>query len=131
MTEVSRIRLTIAVAVAIAVNAVFGAMIAAAAGPGLREFHAPFPEGFTRAQMIQRVAAVNRIADAELTSGHVTLTSAGYAKASEHAVVPCFGKGEQTNLEGFLFASTYAFSRQELQLTGEYAILRNGAETRR
>jgi UPF0755 protein len=114
MAQVSRGRLTVAVAVAVAVSALWSTMIAAAAGPGLRQFHVPFPEGFTRAQMIQRVAAVARIADGELTSGRVTLTAAGYAKASERAVVPCFGKGEQTNLEGFLFPSTYAFDRRTL-----------------
>jgi hypothetical protein len=112
--KVSRGRHTVAVAAAAAVSAVSGATIAAAAGPGLRQFHVPFPEGFTRAQMIQRVAAVTRIADGELTSGRVTLTSAGYAKASERAVVPCLGKAEQTNLEGFLFPSTYAFDLRTL-----------------
>jgi hypothetical protein len=112
MAQVSRGRLTVAAVVA--VSALWSTMIAAAAGPGLRQFHVPFPEGFTRAQMIQRVAAVARIADGELTSGRVTLTAAGYAKASERAVVPCFGKGEQTNLEGFLFPSTYAFDLRTL-----------------
>ncbi|HEX3806982.1 MAG TPA: endolytic transglycosylase MltG [Gaiellaceae bacterium] len=79
------------------------------ATPGLRQFHVPFPEGFTRAQMIERVALDVKIADRELKTQKVVLSSAGYAKASEHDVVPCFGKGVQKNMEGFLFPSEYAF----------------------
>ena len=81
------------------------------ATPGLRQFGVVFPEGFTRAAMIQRVGVVANKADRELkgTGQHVALTKASYAAASTHAVVPCFGKGVQKNLEGFLFPATYAF----------------------
>jgi len=81
------------------------------ATPGLRVFHAPFPEGFTRAQMIARVAYDANRANTELkgTGQHVALSAAGYKAASAHAIVPCFGKGVQKNLEGFLFPSSYAF----------------------
>jgi uncharacterized YceG family protein len=85
-----------------------------AAVPGLRQFHAPFPEGFTRAQMIQRVALDVRLADGKLKTGKVKLSALGYRNASAKAVVPCFGTGVQTNLEGFLFPSSYAFDIRTL-----------------
>jgi UPF0755 protein len=85
-----------------------------AAVPGLRQFHAPFPEGFTRAQMIQRVADDVKIADGKLKTGKVRLSALGYRNASAHAVVPCFGTGVQKNLEGFLFPATYAFDVRTL-----------------
>lgn len=82
--------------------------------PGLRQFHAPFPEGFTRADMIQRVATDVKIADAKLKTGKVKLSALGYRNASAHAVVPCFGTAVQKNLEGFLFPATYAFDVRTL-----------------
>jgi uncharacterized YceG family protein len=85
-----------------------------AAVPGLRQFHAPFPEGFTRAQMIQRVALDVRLADGKLKTGKVKLSALGYRNASAKAVVPCFGTGVETNLEGFLFPSSYAFDVRTL-----------------
>jgi UPF0755 protein len=80
-----------------------------AAAPGLRQFSAPFPEGFTRADMIQRVAVDVKIADGKLKGQKVALSAAAYDQASRHDVVPCFGKGLQKNMEGFLFPATYAF----------------------
>ena len=80
-----------------------------AAVPGLRQFHAPFPEGFTRAQMIQRVGVDVDIANSKLKTQRVSLTKAIYSAASRRAAVPCFGTGVQKNLEGFLFPSSYAF----------------------
>jgi UPF0755 protein len=85
-----------------------------AAVPGLRQFQAPFPEGFTRAQMIQRVALDVKRADAKLKTGKVKLSALGYRNASAKAVVPCFGTGVQTNLEGFLFPAMYAFDVRTL-----------------
>ncbi len=73
-----------------------------------KPFRIVFPEGFTRAQMAVRVRDVARIADGE-HRGHVRLSSAAYLAASRQAVVPCFGKKVQRNLEGFLFPATYDF----------------------
>ena len=81
-------------------------------------FRAPFPEGYTRSQMIERVATDAAIADCELRRAHdparVALNGAAYAKASRGAAVPCFGKGIRPNLEGFLFPSTYLFDLRTL-----------------
>jgi len=76
--------------------------------PPPKQFHIVFPEGFTRLQMAQRVKVVAKIADKE-HHGHVRLNQAAYLAASKSAVVPCFGKRPQTNLEGFLFPATYPF----------------------
>jgi UPF0755 protein len=78
------------------------------------DFGVVFPEGFTRAQMIDRVGAVVKIADGKLKGQKVALSKAGYAQASRHAVVPCFGKGLQKDLEGYLFPATYAFDVRTL-----------------
>ena len=67
-----------------------------------------FPEGFTRAKMALRVRDVARIADNE-HRGHVRLSENAYLAASKQAVVPCFGRKVQRNLEGFLFPATYDF----------------------
>jgi uncharacterized YceG family protein len=79
--------------------------------PVVKPFHIVFPEGFTRAQMAQRVKVVAKIADKE-HRGRVRLNEAAYLAASKSAVVPCFGKRRQTNLEGFLFPATYPFYKQ-------------------
>jgi uncharacterized YceG family protein len=76
--------------------------------PPRKPFRIVFPEGFTRAQMAQRVGVVAKIADGE-HRGHVRLTAQGYLAASRHARVPCFGRSVQKNLEGFLFPATYDF----------------------
>ena len=76
--------------------------------PPPKPFKIVFPEGFTRAQMAQRVGVVARIADRE-HRGKVTLTVAGYLAASRRGRVPCAAKGVQPNLEGFLFPATYDF----------------------
>ncbi|HEY4347722.1 MAG TPA: endolytic transglycosylase MltG [Gaiellaceae bacterium] len=77
------------------------------------EFRIPFPEGYTRAQMIARVATDAAIARCELRRAHapanVALSSSAYAQASRSAPMPCFGRGRRANLEGFLFPSTYLF----------------------
>jgi uncharacterized YceG family protein len=79
------------------------------ATPGLRQFHVVFPEGFTRAQMVQRVGVVVNTANGELKNQRVSLTPPIYSAASRSAVVPCFGAAAQKSTEGFLFPSTYAF----------------------
>jgi len=73
-----------------------------------KPFRIVFPEGFTRAKMAIRVRDVARIADGE-HRGRVRLSRSAYLAASKQAVVPCFGKKIQRNLEGFLFPATYDF----------------------
>jgi UPF0755 protein len=68
-----------------------------------------FPEGFTRGQMIDRVGAVAKIATRERHGRKVRLTAAAYTKAAKRGTVPCFSPQKQSNLEGFLFPSTYDF----------------------
>src|SRR5579862_6126267 len=85
----------------------------AAGGLSAAAFRVPFPEGYTRDEMIARVATDVRIADAELKRANdparVALSPAGYAAATRHRVVPCFGNGLQKSMEGYLFPSTYFF----------------------
>jgi peptidoglycan lytic transglycosylase G len=76
--------------------------------PPPKPFRIVFPEGFTRVQMALRVRDVAHIANGE-HRGRVRLTEATYLAASKQAVVPCFGKKVQRNLEGFLFPATYDF----------------------
>jgi UPF0755 protein len=72
-----------------------------------------FPEGFTRADMAARVAAVRRIA---IRKRHVTprLTEGGYLAATAAAAPPeAFRKLVQLHsIEGFLFPATYAFTQR-------------------
>jgi peptidoglycan lytic transglycosylase G len=78
--------------------------------PPPKPFRIVFPEGFTRAQMADRVSAVKKIA---LRKRHkrVALTRAQYLVATRTALVPCFGRAPRKNLEGFLFPATYDFLR--------------------
>jgi uncharacterized YceG family protein len=91
---------------------------AAVAAGAPRGFKVVFPEGYTRARMVDQVSAVRRIAERKLRAAHeparIALTGTAYATASTHVVVPCFGKGVQRNAEGFLFPSTYAFDARTL-----------------
>jgi len=72
-----------------------------------------FPEGFTVAEMAQRVAAVRQIA---IAKRHVTprLTKDGYLRAVDRAVAPSrFRKDVQRDsLEGFLFPASYEFTQK-------------------
>jgi uncharacterized YceG family protein len=73
-----------------------------------KPFHVVFPEGFTIAQMAQRVGAVKQIAARER---HVKplLSTRGYAAAVRRAgPPPCF-HGRVNAEEGFLFPATYEF----------------------
>jgi UPF0755 protein len=68
-----------------------------------------FPEGFTRKEMVKRVAEVRQIAKAKRK---VTprLSGDAYAVASKAAKVPrSFGK-QPASIEGFLFPATYEFT---------------------
>jgi uncharacterized YceG family protein len=93
------------------------ASAAAAAAPA-HEFKVVFPEGYTRAKMIDQVAAVRKIAERKLRAmrepARIALTGTAYARASSGVVVPCFGKSVQRSAEGFLFPSTYAFDVRTL-----------------
>jgi len=72
-----------------------------------KPFRVVFPEGFTRAEMAQRVQAVARIAHRE-RGVHPRLSSRTYLAASGPRVVPGFGS-KRRRLEGFLFPATYDF----------------------
>jgi UPF0755 protein len=76
----------------------------------LHQFHVVFPEGFTRAQMAQRVQAVARIAYRERHI-HPLISAKGYLAASGPRRIPGFGP-KKLPLEGFLFPSTYNFDRK-------------------
>jgi len=78
---------------------------AQAAAPA--RLHIVFPEGQSVRQMVDRVAAVRRIAIAER---HVRplLTGTAYAAAAGQAKPPA-GFGRARTIEGFLFPDTYEF----------------------
>jgi len=73
-----------------------------------KPFKIIFPEGFTRAQMAERVGVVAKIAERK-SHKNVVLSPKTYVNASHRAVLPCFKPHRQTNLEGFLFPATYDF----------------------
>ncbi len=68
-----------------------------------------FPEGFTRKDMVKRVAEVRQIAK---TKRKVTpkLSGDAYAKATKAAKVPAAFRKDARGIEGFLFPATYAFT---------------------
>jgi UPF0755 protein len=68
-----------------------------------------FPEGFTRKDMITRVAEVRQIAR---TKRKVTpkLTAKAYDAASKRAAVPAAFRKDAKGIEGFLFPATYEFT---------------------
>ena len=78
--------------------------------PPPKPFRVVFPEGFTRAQMADRVAAVAKIAERKRHKP-VKLDRRAYALATKRAIVPCFRPRVRPNLEGFLFPATYDFLR--------------------
>ncbi len=73
-----------------------------------KPFHIVFPEGFTRRQMGERVAAVAKIARRER---HVKplLASRTYLAATSRTRLPACFKGKTHGMEGFLFPATYEF----------------------
>jgi UPF0755 protein len=73
-----------------------------------KPFRVVFPEGFTRAQMADRVAAVAGIAHRERPQATIVLSKQGYLRQSVARAVPGFGK-QKRPLEGFLFPATYDF----------------------
>ena len=76
--------------------------------PPPNPFRIIFPEGFTRATMADRVAAVAKIAERK-RGKPVVLARAPYVRATRSLVVPCFTPHKRTKVEGFLFPATYDF----------------------
>jgi len=76
-----------------------------------KPFRIVFPEGFTRVEMSERVQKVAQIARHE-SGKPVRLNEQAYLLASRLGSIPCFGKANQSNLEGFLFPATYDFLAQ-------------------
>ncbi|MGH3004139.1 MAG: endolytic transglycosylase MltG [Gaiellaceae bacterium] len=76
--------------------------------PPPKPFRVVFPEGFTRAQMAERVTAVAGIAHRK-SHKHIALNAKQYLRATRTAAIPCFRPKRQKNLEGFLFPATYDF----------------------
>ncbi|PWU16888.1 MAG: endolytic transglycosylase MltG [Candidatus Rokuibacteriota bacterium] len=78
------------------------------AGP--KVLHIVFPEGFTRAQMAERVAAVREIARRR-RGVTPRMTARGYLAATASSVLPgrFASDRRRRSLEGFLFPATYAF----------------------
>jgi uncharacterized YceG family protein len=85
-----------------------------------KPFHIVFPEGFTRRQMADRVAAVAKIAQ-DKRHVHPRLAKRMYLAATRTPrVPPCF-RGKVATVEGFLFPATYEFFKDTTsgQLVGE------------
>lgn len=79
-----------------------------AAGPVLKVV---FPEGFTRAEMADRIKAVNEIA-LEKRNVDTKLSPKRYLKLTEAGTLPKqFRTVEPPHLEGFLFPATYEFTK--------------------
>jgi peptidoglycan lytic transglycosylase G len=78
--------------------------------PPPKPFRVVFPEGFTRAQMAERVQVVARIAHRE-RGVHPKLSQKTYLAATGPRRIPGFGSHKRP-LEGFLFPATYDFLAQ-------------------
>jgi len=93
--------------------------------PALARLRIIFPEGFTRREMADRVAAVHEIA---IRKRNVTprLTRSGYLQATASAKPPAAFRKDWggRSIEGFLFPSTYEFS----QFTPSAALVRDQLE---
>lgn len=83
--------------------------------PPLVRLRVIFPEGFTRAEMADRVGAVREIA-IEKRGVTPRLTREGYLLASAHAKPPLWFRKYWggRSIEGFLFPATYEFTRYTL-----------------
>jgi UPF0755 protein len=85
-----------------------------------KPFRIVFPEGFTREEMAQRVAAVAQIAEHKRNNKKVRISRRTYLLVSHPRVLSGFG-AKKRRLEGFLFPATYDFlnsttSRQLVQM---------------
>ncbi|HEX5468077.1 MAG TPA: endolytic transglycosylase MltG [Gaiellaceae bacterium] len=68
-----------------------------------------FPEGFTRAQMAERITAVNKIAE-DKRKVTPKLAAKKYLRLTESTSPPAGFPKDVPNLEGFLFPATYDFT---------------------
>jgi uncharacterized YceG family protein len=98
----------VVVAIAAAMPHVHKAAPPPAPPPPPKPFRVIFPEGFTRAQMAERVAAVAKIAHGK-SGKRMALTAKSYLAATRTLTVPCVTPHRQTKVEGFLFPATYDF----------------------
>ena len=72
-----------------------------------------FPEGFTRAQMVERVGAVRKIARVK-RNVTMRMTAPAYEAATAASAIPVqFREDAHEQIEGFLFPATYAFFSNE------------------
>ena len=76
-----------------------------------KPFHIVFPEGFTRRDMAERVAAVAKIAQRK-RHARPRLARRTYLAATRTPRVPSCFKGKVSTMEGFLFPATYEFFTQ-------------------
>jgi UPF0755 protein len=87
--------------------------VPAATVPAPKVLRILFPEGFTRAQMIERVDAVRKIARNK-RKVTMRMTAPSYAAATAASPIPVqFRKDAHEQIEGFLFPATYAFFSNE------------------
>jgi uncharacterized YceG family protein len=83
------------------------------AGPRPKVLRIVFPEGFTRAQMADRVGAVRAIARVK-RGVTMRMTPRAYLTASAVVEPPVgFRRDSHAQIEGFLFPATYAFFSDE------------------
>jgi UPF0755 protein len=120
--QVRRRRLIVVAILALFLALIYGAVRLALRGSGTtvpratttaaapKPFRIVFPEGFTRKQMAERIAAVNAIAFRER---HVRprLSPSGYLRLTRRSSLPGRFAGDKKprQLEGFLFPATYEF----------------------
>jgi uncharacterized YceG family protein len=76
-----------------------------------RPFHIVFPEGFTRRDMAERVAAVAKIAQRKRDVNARIAKRTYLAATRRPRVPPCF-RGKVSTIEGFLFPATSEFFKQ-------------------
>jgi UPF0755 protein len=81
--------------------------------PPPKPFKILFPEGFTRAQMAQRITAVRGIARSRRHAS-VRLAAKPYLAATAASAIPASFAGDhrRRSLEGFLFPATYDFTKK-------------------
>jgi UPF0755 protein len=81
--------------------------------PPPKPFRIIFPEGFTRAEMAQRIVAVRMIAR-QKRGARTKLTAKAYLQSTARSALPgrFAGDGKPRMLEGFLFPATYEFTRK-------------------
>jgi peptidoglycan lytic transglycosylase G len=81
--------------------------------PPPKPFRIIFPEGFTRAEMAQRIVAVRQIAR-EKRGARTSLSAKTYLRSTARSRLPGQFAGDRKprSLEGFLFPATYEFTRK-------------------